>query len=89
MKLRAEAYNPEIAHCAGGRRAVCKRCLRYALYKTWQTMDPLGTESIILLPPKATPGGCRCVVKMAKGYERRKNAPADMLIDERGHRFAV
>lgn len=89
IKLTKHIYNPEIAHCAGARRYVCKHCLRYALYETWKGFDPMQAESIILLAPRAEGYDCECLVKMPANYVRNRVATVAMKYTSRSGGVAI
>lgn len=78
MKLNSNAYNPEIAHCAGARQYACKDCLRNALFETWRAMPAGQAESIILMSPQADQSGCPCRIRMPRGYVRSRCCPAQV-----------
>lgn len=89
IKLNKNIYNPEIAHCAGARRYVCKQCLRYALYETWKGFDPAQAEAIILLAPRADGYTCECLVKMPANYTRNRICTVGMKLTSRSGGIAI
>jgi len=89
-RLRAEAYNGEIAHCQGCYRSACRHCLRSALYTMWRAMPATDRESIILLAPRVNTNNTCCnLVRMPQGYANTKTKPAAIFLTSRSGGVAV